>query len=209
MENGGTNPAATKEVKRTIRPGTVVAGVRARRRHHHSTFLPLRHQQLPDLVRRLLVPQTRLRQDAVRSLVPASSSNPRHLGRDGRCFWWWREREGRMLRSPENFLRASEHKEGKSTSARERKKGNGPIHSPFYISKFKNCRPRRFARRSVASIDATVRRISRRSRDVSGCQAYFPRSARRPRVPPVWLSYPSGVVWTRVHSFSRWDVLEV
>ena len=46
-----------------------------------------------------------------------------------------------MLRSPGSFLRASEHKEGRSASARERKKGNGPIHSPFYISKFKNCRP--------------------------------------------------------------------
>ena len=46
-----------------------------------------------------------------------------------------------MLRSPENFLRASEHEENKSKSARKRKEGDGPIPSPFYISRFKNCRP--------------------------------------------------------------------
>ena len=114
-----------------------------------------------------------------------------------------------MLRSPENFLRASEHTESKSARARKRKEGDGPIISPFYISKVQKLPPKRFARRSIVSFGATARRISRRSRNVSGCQAYFPRSARRPRVPPVRSSYPSEVVWTRVHLFSRWDVLEV
>ena len=101
VENGGTNPTATKDVNKTMRSRTVVAGREVRRRHHRGSLLALGDQQLPDLISRLFILQTRLRQHAIRSPVTTASSSSRHLDGRGGCLAVERKEEKRSDRLKE------------------------------------------------------------------------------------------------------------